>query len=132
MNVKFAKRNRACAGWRQFLVLASFAMFVGWGLGCEAAPRGENGFRQIATDICIYGGTSGGVVAAIQSARMGRSVVLVEPGRYLGGMTAGGLSWTDVGSSERMWIIGGLAKEFYSRVGKHYGQSAGTVFDPPT
>ena len=81
-----------------------------------------------AVDVCIYGATSGGVVSAVQAARMGKSVIVLEPGKHVGGMTASGLSWTDVGSSDRMWIIGGLAKEFYQRVGKHYGQDPNTVF----
>lgn len=41
----------------------------------------------IEADVCIYGGTSGGVVAAVQAARMGKSVVIAEPGQHLGGMT---------------------------------------------
>src|SRR5262245_36725390 len=82
-------------------------------------------------DICIYGGTSGGVVAAVQAARMGKKAVVVEPGRHLGGMTAGGLSWTDVGSSsDRVRAIGGMAREVYERIGAHYGQKPGT-FDVP-
>ncbi len=48
-------------------------------------------------EVCIYGGTSGGVVAAIQAARLGKPVILVEPGRHLGGMTSGGLSAVDIG-----------------------------------
>ena len=48
-------------------------------------------------DICVYGGTSGGVVAAVQAARMGQRVLLIEPGRHLGGMTSGGLSAVDIG-----------------------------------
>jgi choline dehydrogenase-like flavoprotein len=47
---------------------------------------------MLEADICVYGGTSGGVVAAVQAARMGRRVVLLEPGRHLGGMTSVGLS----------------------------------------
>jgi flavin-dependent dehydrogenase len=80
-------------------------------------------------DVCIYGGTSGGVVAAVQAARMGKSVVLIEPGRHLGGMMAGGLSWSDVGSAERAKLFGGLAREVFERIGKHYGQDPRTVFD---
>lgn len=90
------------------------------------------GSSQAATmeaDICIYGGTSGGVVAAVQAARMGKSVVLIEPGRHLGGMMAGGLSWTDVGSAERAKLFGGLAREVFERIGKHYGQDPKTVLD---
>ena len=50
-------------------------------------------------DVCIYGGTSGGVVAAVQAARMGKSVVLIEPGKHLGGMMAGGFNCFVVGSA---------------------------------
>ena len=80
-------------------------------------------------DVCVYGGTSGGVVAAVQAARMGKRVVLVEPGRHLGGMMAGGLSWSDVGSAERAKLFGGLAREVFQRIGKHYGQDPEKVFE---
>jgi hypothetical protein len=83
-------------------------------------------------DVVIYGGTSGGVVAAAQAARLGKKAVIVEPGRHLGGMTAGGLSWTDVGSSsDRVRAIGGLAREVYERIGAHYGQQPGTALESP-
>src|SRR5262245_2780067 len=75
----------------------------------------------VECDICIYGGTSGGVVAAVQASRMGKKAVIVEPGQHLGGMTAGGLSWTDVGTSDRVWAIGGIAREVYERIGAKYG-----------
>src|SRR3954471_14489966 len=68
-------------------------------------------------DVLVYGGTSGGVVAAVEAARLGRKVVLVEPGRHLGGMSSGGLGWTDNGSTE---TIGGLSREFYRRVYRYY------------
>src|SRR5438045_3962410 len=51
----------------------------------------------VSSDICIYGGTAGGVAAAIQAQRMNKSAVLVEPGNHLGGMTSGGLGATDIG-----------------------------------
>jgi flavin-dependent dehydrogenase len=51
----------------------------------------------IESDLCVYGGTSGGVAAAVQAARMGKSVVIAEPGKHLGGMTSGGLSAVDIG-----------------------------------
>jgi hypothetical protein len=84
--------------------------------------------REITVDVCVYGATSGGVISAVQVARMGKTAVLLEPGEHLGGMTSGGLSWTDVGANDRVWIIGGLAKEFYTRVGKYYGQDPKSVF----
>jgi hypothetical protein len=86
----------------------------------------------VDVDIVIYGGTSGGVVAAVQAARDGKTAVIVEQGRHLGGMTAGGLSWTDVGSSPaRSRAIGGLAREVYAGIGAMYGMRPGTEFDLP-
>ena len=70
-------------------------------------------------DIVIYGGTAAGVVAAVQAARMGRSVILVGPDKHLGGMTSGGLGWTDSGNTG---AIGGMAREFYHRIWQHYQQ----------
>lgn len=70
-------------------------------------------------DIVVYGGTSGGVMAAVQAARMGRKVALIEPGSHLGGLTSGGLGWVDVGDPQ---TIGGLAREYFHRVWKHYQQ----------
>lgn len=69
------------------------------------------------TDVCVYGGTAGGVAAAIQAARMGKSVVLIEPSKHIGGLTSGGLGFTDSGNKA---AIGGIAREFYQRVKKHY------------
>jgi hypothetical protein len=68
-------------------------------------------------DVVVYGGSSAGVVAAVQAARMGKTVVVLEPGRHLGGLTAGGLGWTDSGSKT---AIGGISREFYQRIHKHY------------
>lgn len=62
-------------------------------------------------DVCVFGGTSGGVAAAVQAARMGRSVVLAEPGRHLGGMTSGGLSAVDIGDPRS---VGGIAREYFT------------------
>ena len=73
----------------------------------------------IETDLCVYGGTSAGIIAAIQAKRLGHSVVLVEPGRFLGGLTTGGLGATDIGNKA---AIGGLSREFYRRVARHYAQ----------
>jgi len=70
-------------------------------------------------DVVVYGGTSGGVAAAVQVARMGKSVVLIEPGKHLGGLSSGGLGATDIGNKQ---AIGGIAREFYGRVRKHYAR----------
>jgi FAD dependent oxidoreductase len=68
-------------------------------------------------DLVVYGGTAGGVITAVSSAREGLRVVLLEPGSHLGGMATGGLSRTDYGKKE---VIGGYALEFYWRVGRKY------------
>ena len=78
-----------------------------------AAPRHAN--------VLIYGCTSGAITAAVQVKRMGKSVLLVCPETHLGGLTAGGLGWTDSGNKA---VIGGLSREFYHRVWKHYDQPA--------
>jgi len=70
-----------------------------------------------SADIVIYGCTSGGVAAAVQAKRMNKSVIMVCPEKHLGGLTAGGLGWTDSGDKS---VIGGVSREFYHRVWKHY------------
>ncbi len=64
-------------------------------------------------DIVIYGGTSAAVIAAVQAVKMDRSVVIVSPDKHLGGLTSGGLGWTDTGNKA---VIGGLSRDFYHRV----------------
>src|SRR5262249_11685236 len=66
--------------------------------------------------------------AAVQAARMGRSVVLIEPGRHLGGMTSGGLGATDIGKPEG---IGGIAREFYQRIKQHYANPSAWKQEKP-
>ncbi len=68
-------------------------------------------------DVVIYGGTSAGVAAAVQVSRMGKTAVLIEPGVHLGGLSSGGLGWTDSGRKD---MIGGISREFYQQVKKHY------------
>ncbi|MGC9354170.1 MAG: FAD-dependent oxidoreductase [Mariniphaga sp.] len=68
-------------------------------------------------DIVIYGGTSAGVAAAIQSSRMGKSVVIIEPSTRLGGLTTGGLGATDIGNKQ---AIGGISREFYQNIKRYY------------
>jgi len=70
-------------------------------------------------DVCVFGGTSGGVSAALQAARMGRKVILAEPGRHLGGMTSGGLSAVDIGDPRS---VGGIAREYFTRLVGEYGK----------
>src|SRR5690606_24540237 len=70
-------------------------------------------------DVVIYGGTSAAVTAAVQAKKMGKSVIIVSPDKHLGGLSSGGLGWTDSGNKS---VVGGLSREFYHRVWKHYNQ----------
>ncbi len=72
-------------------------------------------------DVVVYGGNAAGVAAAVQAARLGATVVLLEPGPALGGLTTGGLGATDVGDKR---MVGGLAREFYQRIHDHYARPA--------
>jgi hypothetical protein len=75
----------------------------------------------IERDVIVYGGNSAGVAAAIQAARMGKSVVLVSPMQRLGGLTTNGLGATDAGKTA---AIGGIAREFYQHIQRHYDDPA--------
>lgn len=79
-------------------------------------------------DVMVYGGTASGVVAGVAAARMGAKVMLLEPGHHIGGMLSGGLSFTDFQGQEP--VIGGLAREVFERIGRHYGQSVTYHFEP--
>ena len=77
----------------------------------------SSGAQTATYDIVIYGGTSAGIIAAVQAKRMGKSVVVVAPEKHLGGLSAGGLGFTDTGDKS---VIGGLSREFYQLVWSHY------------
>ena len=70
-------------------------------------------------DLVVYGGTSAGVIAAVQAKRIGKSVVIVGPDKHLGGLSSGGLGFTDTGNKA---VIGGLSREFYQRIWQHYNE----------
>jgi flavin-dependent dehydrogenase len=88
------------------------------------APTGTTEGERV--DVVVYGGTSAGVVAAVQARRMGRSVVLLEPGAHLGGLSSGGLGNTDIGNKG---AIGGLSRRFYEHVAAHYARSSAWVYE---
>jgi len=71
-------------------------------------------------DVVIYGGTSAGIAAAIQSSRLDKSVLLIEPTNRIGGLTTGGLGATDIGNKV---AIGGISREFYENIRKYYSDS---------
>ena len=100
-------------------------------LGAPAAAAQESGGlyqADVSFDVVVYGGTSAGVIAAYTAKMQGHSVLLVEPGRHLGGLTSGGLGRTDFGSEE---AITGLARDFYRRMANYYGEEGlALTFEP--
>ena len=72
-------------------------------------------------DVIVYGGTPAGIAAAVAASREGATVILVEPSNHLGGMVTGGLGATDYGKAD---TVGGIAQEYFTRIGKHYGARA--------
>ncbi|MBK5195350.1 MAG: FAD-dependent oxidoreductase [Proteiniphilum sp.] len=72
-------------------------------------------------DVIIYGGTSAAVISAVEIAQSGKSVIIVSPDTHLGGLTSGGLGFTDTGNKS---TIGGLSRDFYHRVWLHYNDSS--------
>lgn len=96
------------------------AMFVFcWAYGVQSQTK--------QYDLCIYGGTSAGVVAAYTAAKAGKSVILVDPGHRLGGLSSGGLGHTDIGNK---YVVSGLALDFYRKIGKHYNTFEQWIFEP--
>jgi hypothetical protein len=88
-------------------------------VGAQDAPEVTLRPGRERVDVCVYGASAAGVVAAVQARRDGMSVVLLDCDRWLGGLTTSGLGATDVGSEA---AIGGLSREFYARLQRHYAR----------
>ncbi|MEE6295554.1 FAD-dependent oxidoreductase [Georgenia wangjunii] len=88
---------------------------------------GDGAALETGADVVVYAATSAGVCAAVAAAEAGASVVLVEPGRHVGGMTSGGLGYTDVGD---LRVVGGMAARLRHAVAEHYGVPPGTFAGP--
>lgn len=93
-------------------------------LSCEQQNPDQ---EMLQADVCIYGGTSAGVIAAYSAVMMGKSVMLVEPGGRLGGLSSGGLGQTDIGNKH---AVTGLSRDFYRRLGDYYGEFETWQFEP--
>ena len=113
-------RRLACA----VAALVAALHMVGAGFAADAGKT---------YDVVVYGGTSSGVVAAVQAARMGKSIVLIEPGRHLGGLCSGGLSTTEIGEGPMLGparkALGGVAREFNYRLYLHYAKDDAWVYE---
>ncbi len=105
--------------------VAVLTMFTLARLLVAAAPAAE---PAATADVVVYGGTSAAIMAAVQAKAMGKSVVIVSPDTHLGGLSSGGLGWTDSGKKE---VIGGLAREFYRRLKHHYDRPEAWVQQRP-
>lgn len=110
-------------GWRYGL--AGWLILPMLVLSGSGAPVAESG--QMRFDVVVYGATPSGIVASLAAARQGLHVALLEPTQHIGGMVAGGLSYTDRGNVE---TIGGIPREFFSRVGQKYGDPVVWGFEP--
>lgn len=101
---------------RKLILLIAIIPFL---FGCKSS--------QEEYDICVYGGSSAGVIAAYSAKMQGKKVLLIEPQSRLGGLTAGGLGYTDIGNKQ---VVTGLSKDFYRRLGSHYGKLEQWIFEP--
>jgi len=114
------ERIRSFSSLRSVPSVRSVVLLSAALLALGAAGPGGVRAAEIETDICVFGGTSGGVAAGVQAARMGKRVVLAEPGKHLGGMTSGGLSAVDIGDPR---TVGGIAREYFTRLVASYGKT---------
>ncbi len=88
---------------------------IAFGMSGLAMAAANDEIRE--ADVIIYGGTSSAITAAVQTKHLGKSVIVVSPDKHLGGVTCGGLGWTDNGNKA---VIGGLSREFYHRIWQYY------------
>jgi hypothetical protein len=102
-----------------------------WALAWFAMLPCRSATNVVETDICVYGGTSGGVSAAVAAARLGKSVAIMSLNNHIGGMTASGLGVTDIGPGNDTSYIGGISREFYQRVGAAYGMTNLVIWFEP-
>lgn len=103
--------------FRRMIAMKLTRLWLSLSLLCSV---GAELLRAAEYDVVVYGSTSGGVIAAVQAKKLGKTVVLVSPDKHLGGLSSGGLGFTDTGNKA---VIGGLSREFYHRVWKHYDQA---------
>lgn len=101
---------------RNFMLMATICL-----LGISSSGKSQGVSRTVQADVVVYGGTAAAVTAAVQLADMNKSVVIAMPEKHIGGMSSNGLGFTDTGNKS---VIGGLAREFYQRVYKHYQQDS--------
>ncbi|MEQ8551000.1 MAG: FAD-dependent oxidoreductase [Cyclobacteriaceae bacterium] len=92
-------------------------LFVICFFSCQQTADQSGKADQFSADVIVYGGTSAAVTAAVEVVRSGKSVIVVSPDIHLGGLSSGGLGFTDTGKKD---AIGGLSREFYQRIYNYY------------
>jgi hypothetical protein len=93
----------------------------------KPAERVSTGAPPLEADLCVYTANAAGVIAAVHARSLGLSVVLLNPAWHVGGLTTGGLSFTDLGNKA---AIGGRSRAFYRALGRHYGKPEEWNFEP--
>lgn len=91
---------------------------------------------DVAKNVVVLGGSPGGVAAAVQAARLGAEVLLIEQSPWLGGgLTNGGFSVLD---SNPGALSGGIAGQVRALIQQYYGNPSSahtglighTTFEP--
>jgi len=83
--------------------------------GASSAEPGSPLVRQ--ADVAVVSATPAGIAAAVAAARCGRSVLVLESTRHVGGIITSGLTNADIINRK---AIAGLFDEFRARVDRHY------------
>lgn len=103
-----------------FLQIVTLAGMIFFSMASTRCAQKINS-NEYTADIIVYGGTSAAITAAVEAVQSGKTVLVVSPDKHLGGLSSGGLGFTDTGDKS---TIGGLSREFYHRVWQHYNDSA--------
>jgi len=103
---------------KRLIILFSFSLLL---LNISVAQKTK------VYDICVYGGTSAGVIAAHTAKKLGKTVILIEPSNHIGGLSSGGLGQTDIGNK---YAISGISRQFYRKIGQNYGRFEQWTFEP--
>jgi len=110
------------------IILIGCCLIMVLNSGClNTQQKNETANDSSSADIIVYGGTAAAIIAAVEAKKSGKSVIVVSPDKHLGGLTSGGLGWTDTGDKS---VIGGLAREFYHRVFEHYNTEEAWNWQP--
>ncbi|HJN14748.1 MAG TPA: FAD-dependent oxidoreductase, partial [Armatimonadota bacterium] len=92
-------------------------------LVCSLVLAAASHAQNLRYDVVVVGATPGGIAAAVAAARAGNTVGVFEQSAHIGGVVAGGLTATDYGDRR---TIGGISREFFTRVAKHYREEYGS------